>query len=87
MNFNNIAVIAWLQGDQVKMRIGCPKHMAEGVRVESGGREGMKILLVCGAHGCPLGEWDNQETMQADLQQLEDRVKSAHLDPPKKRAS
>lgn len=74
MSFNpNLAIVAWLENGNARMRVGCPDHMTVGEEGIAYEMSGTKVILLC-PKGCPLGEWNNEEEYFKDLRALEARA-------------
>ena len=73
-----------MDGDKLRMEISCPNHKVLAAKEVTYHVDGKKVMLLC-PHGCPLGEWDSEESYMAEFRDLGRRLKSLYLDvPPKK---
>ena len=84
---NNVAVIVWFEDGELKMRIGCKKHMSVAVQaLVSGGKENPRLALVCDTSGCYIGgDWENRYEMNADIEELRELAKKSAYVPPQKK--
>ena len=80
MELNNIAIFGWIEGPNIKMRIGCRTHMAEALAVAADRGVG----LYCSASGCPLGQWADESEMLKEVDELPKKMRVVHFDPPRK---
>ncbi len=79
-----LSATLWMDGDKVRLEISCSSHKVRAAKEVTYHVDGTKVMLLC-PHGCPLGEWDNEESYKAELQELGQRLKSLYFDvPPKK---
>lgn len=71
-------------GENVRLEISCPNHKMVATKEVTYHVDGTKVMLLC-PHGCPLGEWDNEEHYMAEFRDLGRRLKALYFDvPPKK---
>lgn len=77
MGLERLSVYCWLEQGGVKLRIGCPTHNVEAVRVTSNGG----VQLVCGEAGCPLGQWSDEASFRADIEAIREKLRVEYLEP------
>lgn len=71
-----------MDGKNLHLEITCPNHKTVGEVAYT--VEGTKVLLLC-PHGCPLGEWEDENSYKAEFRELGLHLKSLYFDvPPKK---
>jgi hypothetical protein len=73
-----------MDGEKVRLEISCPNHKVLGTKEVTYHVDGKKVTLLCPL-GCPLGEWESEESYMAEFRELAEGLKSLYFDvPPKK---
>lgn len=75
MGLQRLLVYGWKEQDVVRLRIGCPTHNAEAVRVPSNGG----VLLVCRQAGCILGQWSDEASFRGEIEAIREKLRVAYL--------